>query len=37
VVRNVDRGSFKKAMLPVYDEFSSESPKAEIEAIMDAR
>jgi TRAP-type C4-dicarboxylate transport system substrate-binding protein len=37
VVRDVDRDSFKKAMLPVYDEFSSQFPKAEIEAIMNAK
>jgi TRAP-type transport system periplasmic protein len=37
VVRDVDRESFKKAMLPVYDEFSSQFPKAEIEAIMNAK
>ena len=37
VVRDVDRESFKKAMAPVYDQFSSQFPKAEIEAIMNAR
>jgi tripartite ATP-independent transporter DctP family solute receptor len=37
VVRDVDRESFKKAMAPVYDQFSSQFPKAEIEAIMSAK
>jgi tripartite ATP-independent transporter DctP family solute receptor len=37
VVRDVDRESFKKAMAPVYDEFSSQFPKAEIETIMNAK
>ena len=37
VVRDVDRQSFKKAMAPVYDQFSSQFPKAEIEAIMNAK
>ena len=37
VVRDVDRDSFKRAMAPVYDQFSSQFPKAEIEAIMNAR
>lgn len=37
VVREVDRESFRKAMAPVYDQFSSQFPKAEIEAIMNAR
>ena len=37
VVRDVDRESFKKAMAPVYDQFSSQFPKAEIEAIMNAK
>ncbi|RPH49950.1 MAG: DctP family TRAP transporter solute-binding subunit [Desulfobacteraceae bacterium] len=37
VVRDVDRESFKKAMAPTYAAFSSEFPKAEIEAIMNAK
>jgi tripartite ATP-independent transporter DctP family solute receptor len=37
VVRDVDRESFKKAMAPVYEQFSSQFPKAEIEAIMNAK
>jgi tripartite ATP-independent transporter DctP family solute receptor len=37
VVRDVDRESFKKAMSPVYEQFSSQFPKAEIEAIMNAK
>ncbi|HSR12318.1 MAG TPA: TRAP transporter substrate-binding protein DctP [Thermodesulfobacteriota bacterium] len=37
VVRDVDRESFKKAMAPVYDQFSSQFPKAEIENIMNAK
>jgi len=37
LVRDVDRESFKKAMAPVYDEFSSQFPKAEIETIMNAK
>ena len=37
VMRDVDRESFKKAMAPVYEQFSSQFPKAEIEAIMNAK
>jgi len=37
VIRDVDRESFKKAMAPVYDEFTTQFPKAEIEAIMNAK
>jgi tripartite ATP-independent transporter DctP family solute receptor len=37
VVRDVDRESFKKAMAPVYEAFSGAFPKAEIEAIMNAK
>ncbi len=37
VIRDVDRESFKKAMAPVYDQFSSQFPRAEIEAIMNAK
>ncbi len=37
VVRDVDRESFKKAMMPTYDEFSSQFPKADIEKIMNAK
>jgi len=37
VVRDVDRESFKKAMAPVYDQFSSQFPKADIETIMNAK
>jgi TRAP-type C4-dicarboxylate transport system substrate-binding protein len=37
VVRDVDRESFKKAMTPVYDQFSAQFSKADIEAIMNAK
>ena len=37
VVRDVDRESFKKAMTPVFDQFSSQFPKAEIETIVNAK
>jgi len=37
VIMDVDRESFKKAMSPTYEEFSSQFPKAEIEAIMNAK
>jgi TRAP-type transport system periplasmic protein len=37
VIRDVDRESFKKAMGPTYDAFSSQFPKADIEAIMNAK
>ena len=37
VVRDVDRESFKKAMAPVFDQFSSQFPKAEIETLMNAK
>jgi tripartite ATP-independent transporter DctP family solute receptor len=37
VVHDVDREGFKKAMSPVYDQFSSQFPKAEIEIIMNAK
>lgn len=37
VVRDVNRESFKTAMLPVYGEFGAQFPKAEIEAIMDVK
>jgi len=37
VTRDVDRESFKKAMAPVYSQFSSEFSKAEIETIMNAK
>jgi tripartite ATP-independent transporter DctP family solute receptor len=37
VTRDVDRESFKKAMAPVFDQFSSQFPKAEIEKIMIAK
>jgi TRAP-type transport system periplasmic protein len=37
VIHDVDRESFKKAMSPVYDQFSSQFPKAEIEIIMNAK
>jgi len=36
-VRDVDRESFKKAMAPTYEAFSSQFPKADIEAIMNAK
>lgn len=37
VVREVDRESFRRAMTPVFDPFSSQFPRTEIEAIMNAR
>ena len=37
VVRDVDRESFKKAMAPVFDQFSSQFPKAEIDILMNAK
>ena len=37
VVRDVDRDSFKRAMSPVYDEFSSQFPRSQIEEIMNAK
>jgi tripartite ATP-independent transporter DctP family solute receptor len=37
VTRDVDRESFKKAMSPVYSEFSAQFGKAEIDAIMNAK
>ena len=37
VTRDVDKESFKKAMAPVYGEFSAQFSKAEIEAIMNAK
>lgn len=37
VIRDVDRDSFRKAMSPVYDQFPSEFPRANIEAIMNAK
>ena len=37
VTRDVDRESFKKAMAPVYGEFSGQFSKAEIDAIMNAK
>jgi TRAP-type C4-dicarboxylate transport system substrate-binding protein len=37
VVRDVDRESFRKAMAPVFDQFSGQFPKADIEAIMNAK
>jgi len=37
VIRDVDRESFKKAMAPVFDQFSSQFPKVEIEKIMNAK
>lgn len=37
VIRDVDRESFKNAMLPSYEQFSSQFSKAEIEAIMNAK
>jgi tripartite ATP-independent transporter DctP family solute receptor len=37
VVRDVDRESFKKAMAPIYEQFSSQFSKADIEAIMNAK
>jgi tripartite ATP-independent transporter DctP family solute receptor len=36
VVREVDRESFRKAMAPVYEQFSAQFPEAEIETIMKA-
>jgi len=37
VIRDVDRESFQKAMAPVFDQFSSQFPKVEIEKIMNAK
>ncbi len=37
VIRDVDKESFRKAMLPSYEQFSSEFPKEKIEAIMNAK
>jgi tripartite ATP-independent transporter DctP family solute receptor len=37
VIREVDRESFKKAMAPTFDQFSSQFPKPEIENIMNAK
>jgi len=37
VTRDVDRESFRKAMAPIYDQFSSQFPKAEIDTIMNAK
>jgi tripartite ATP-independent transporter DctP family solute receptor len=37
VVRDVDRESFKKAMAPVYEQFSSQFTKADIDKIMNAK
>ena len=37
VTRNVDKASFKKAMAPIYSEFSAQFSKADIDAIMNAK
>ena len=37
VTRDVDRESFRKAMAPIFDQFSSQFPKAEIDTIMNAK
>lgn len=37
VVRDVNRESFKKAMAPIYDQFSDQFAKSDIEAIMNAK
>jgi tripartite ATP-independent transporter DctP family solute receptor len=37
VTRDVDRESFKKAMAPVYEQFSAQFSKAEIETVMNAK
>ena len=37
VTRDVDRGSFKKAMAPVYEQFKEQFSKAEIDRIMNAK
>jgi len=37
VIQDVDRESFKKAMGPTYEAFSSQFPKADIETIMNAK
>lgn len=37
VVRDVDRESFKKSMAPIYDQFSDQFAKSDIEAIMNAK
>jgi len=37
VTRDVDRESFKKAMGPSYDQFSSQFPRAEINTVINAK
>ena len=37
VTRDVDKASFKKAMAPIYSEFSAQFSKTEIDAIMNAK
>jgi len=37
ITRDVDKESFKKAMVPVYDEFKTQFSKAEIDNIMNAK
>jgi TRAP-type C4-dicarboxylate transport system substrate-binding protein len=37
VTRDVDRESFRKAMAPTFDQFSSQFPKPEIQNIMNAK
>ena len=37
ITRDVDKESFKKAMVPVYDEFKAQFSKAEIDNIMNAK
>ncbi|MBI5601778.1 MAG: DctP family TRAP transporter solute-binding subunit [Deltaproteobacteria bacterium] len=37
VTRDVDREAFRKAMAPVYDKFSSQFPKADIDAIRNTK
>jgi len=37
VTRDVDRESFKKAMVPVYDQFRDQFSRADIENIMNAK
>ncbi len=37
VIRDVDRESFREAMSPIYHQFSEQFPKADMEAIMNAK
>jgi TRAP-type C4-dicarboxylate transport system substrate-binding protein len=37
VLRDVDRESFKKVMSPIYDQFSGQFSKADLDVIMNAK